>query len=257
MSIKEADFLKFKDEIRQELKVFRESLERDLRNEIRDLKAEQRNLVQSLDFAHGSIDELKKKLESEVLKKECLATEKEALRKKCLAAESKIQDLEDRIVSSVQYSRRANIEIQGVIQKENESVTDLLVRIGNAVKEPIAESDIEACHRVPTRKADKTKSIVVQFKTRSKRDAVLKKAKKARLTNDDLGLDDTAPVFVNEHLCPALKKLLAMTVKKKHEHKWKSVWAYSGKIYAKQSDGSSAVLIAHESDLEGIFGQSE
>lgn len=225
--IKEADFVKFKEEIRQELKVFRESVERDLRNEIRDLRAEQRNQAQSLDFADGTITELKEKLEAEVERNTKLEKENELLRAKRLSIESKTQDLENRMVISEQYSRRANLEIQGVVNQPNENVSDILSKIGSLIHEPIQESDIELCHRVPTRKVDKT-NIVVKFKSRAKRDDVLRKAKKMHLTHKDLDLNDTTdlkdetPFYVNEHLCPTLKKLLAMAVKRKYQHRSRS-----------------------------------
>lgn len=137
------------------------------------------------------------------------------------------------------------------MKKENEDLATILSEIGNAIHEPISSSDVECCHRVPTRNPDKT-NIVVQFKSRAKRDAALKKAKKTRITNRDLGLESTGPVYVNEHLCPALKRLLGMAVKRKYEHKWKSVWTSNGKSYARKNDSSDALQISEERDLARI-----
>ncbi|KAH7956969.1 hypothetical protein HPB52_014019 [Rhipicephalus sanguineus] len=53
-------------------------------------------------------------------------------------------------------------------------------KIGDALGEPIAPSDIEVCHCVPTREAGKS-NIIVQFKGVQKRDTVLEKARKARV----------------------------------------------------------------------------
>lgn len=61
---------------------------------------------------------------------------------------------------------------------------------------------------------------------------------------------------MNEHLCPALKKLLALAVKKKYEYKWKSVWSFNGKIYAKQSDDTPAVHVPNEHDIDKVFSGS-
>lgn len=239
-----AEFLKLKEEMKAELKEHREALERQFRSELRELKAEQQSLTQSLEFAHETIEDLTKKLDAETAKNAGLASENAAL-------ERTLQDLEGRLVHLEQYSRKANLEIQGVIRKDDESVSEILSKVGSAINEPIADSDIEACHRVPTRNADRS-HIIVQFKSRTKRDAVLKKAKKTRLTNNDLGLENTAPVYVNEHLCPALKKLLAMAVKRKHEYHWKSVWSHNGKIFSKQTDDSPIVSITNENDIGKI-----
>lgn len=249
-----AEFTKLKDELKQEQKAFREMLERDLRNEIRDLKNEQTSMCKSLEFAHAEIADLKTRLNVETANNARLEAENRALREQCSDVENKARDLDVRLVQTEQYSRNVNIEIQGVIEKENESVVDIMSKLGEAISEPVAESDIEICHRVPTRNANKT-NIIVQFKSRAKRDTVLKKAKKMRLTNEDIALDSSEPTYVNEHLCPALKKLLGMAIKKKHEHNWKSAWSFKGRIFAKRTDDSPIVPIKNENDLAKICPQ--
>lgn len=249
--------LKLKEEVQQELKMFRDSVVRDFRNEIRDMKTEQRNMTKSIDYAHDSIEELKKKLEEAVAESARLKSDNASLRLENASLKTSVFELEHRLTGCEQYSRNVNIEIQGVVKRETESVSDLLCTLGTIIGEPLSKDDIEACHRVPSRTENKS-NIVVQFKSRVKRDRVLKKAKKARLTNADLGIGNSTsfspPVYVNEHLCPTLKKLLATAVKKKYEMKWKSVWSYNGKIYAKQTDETPAVHIPSERDIDRIFG---
>lgn len=246
-----AEFAKLKDEMRVELKEHREALERQMRNDFRELKVEQQALARSLEFAHGNIADLKKQLNDETTKNVKLASENEVLHAKNAVMERKLQDLETRLVHIELYSRKTNLEIQGVIRKDDESVTEILSKVGYAINEPFDDADIEACHRVPTRNADRS-HIIVQFRSHTKRDTVLKKAKKTRLTNYDLELENTPLVYVNDHLCPAQKKLLAMAVKKKHGHHWKSVWSFNGKIFEKESDDSPIVSITHENDLGRI-----
>lgn len=246
-----ADLAKHKDEIKLELKELRESVERELRSEIRQLRAELKEVTNSLEFAHADVADLKKKLDVETAKNAKLESDNEKLRAQCDATNSKAKELEMRLTSSEQYSRNSNIEIQGVVEKEEESVKDIISKMGQVISEPISESDVESCHRVPTRKGNKP-NIIVQFRSREKRDLVLRKAKKMRLTNKDVGLDEDTPIYVNEHLCPALKKLLAMAVKKKHECHWKSVWSFKGKIFAKQAESTPIIPIRDESDLKLI-----
>lgn len=62
-------------EIRQEFKSFKDSLERDLRNEIREVRNEQRQMGKSIDFSHESVEEIKQKLVSESSKNASLAKE--------------------------------------------------------------------------------------------------------------------------------------------------------------------------------------
>lgn len=246
-----SEIAKMKEELRQEIKSSREAVERALRNEIRDLKNEQIELIKSVEHAHGTIDELKAKLDAEIAKNEVMATENEALRAGKSTLERRTDELDKRIVRQEQYSRNSNLEIQGVEIREGESVENIVSEIGRLIEEPISSSDLEACHRVPTRKPDKS-NIVVQFKSRAKRDIVLKKAKKHRLANNDIGLGTQTPIYVNEHLCPALKKLLGMAVQRKREHDWKFVWSVNGKILAKQTEDSNSIHITCEKDLAKI-----
>lgn len=53
----------------------------------------------------------------------------------------------------------------------------ILAKLGDTIDESITESNIESCHRVPTRHPDKS-NIVVQFRSSAKRDVALQKAKK-------------------------------------------------------------------------------
>lgn len=246
-----AEFAKWKEEYKLEFKAFRESVEREMRNEIRDLKNEQKSLGDSLEHAHGDIRDLETKLETEAKKNTKLAAENEALRAKLASLENGLQDVEKRLLLSEQYSRKTNLEIQGVVKKEGECVAEIVTKIGTVIGEAITAADIETCHRVPTRNAEKS-NIVVQFKSRAKRDSVLHKAKKMRLNNQNLDLENPAPVYVNEHLCPTLKRLLAMAVKRKYDSKWKTVWSYNGKIFAKEHDNAQAVQISCEKDLSKI-----
>lgn len=246
-----SEIAKLKDELRQEMKSSREVIERALRSEIRDLRNEQTELIKSIEHAHESIEELKRKLDIEVAKNEQITKENEALRAGNSTLDRRTEELDKRIVRQEQYSRNANIEIQGVESKEGESVANIVSEIGRVIEEPVSDSDLETCHRVPTRKPDKT-NIVVQFKSRAKRDIFLKKAKKHRLTNTDIGLGTQTPIYVNEHLCPALKKLLGMAVQRKREHDWKFVWCTNGKILAKQTEDSNSVHITCEKDLAKI-----
>ncbi|XP_070386667.1 uncharacterized protein [Dermacentor albipictus] len=252
-----SDFAKVRDEMRHELKLFREGLERDLRTENREFKNEQNNMAKSLEFAFHEINELKTKLVECTAKNAKLESENAALHAKCSFLENTVQSLENRLVQTEQYSRKTNLEIQGVVKTENECLSDLLSKLGSTINEPIAASDLETCHRVPTRSGDRT-NIIVQFKSRAKRDSVFHKARKMRLTNTDLGLEGSSSVYVNEHLCPALKKLLAMAVKRKHAHHWKSVWSLNGKIFARRAEDTPVLHIRNESDVEKITsGQAQ
>ncbi|KAH8031733.1 hypothetical protein HPB51_020707 [Rhipicephalus microplus] len=98
------------------------------------------------------------------------------------------------LTASEPYSRNRNIEIKGIPQSSDEKLLETLHRVGELLNVPIDESDVEVCHRVVSKNVKDTPNIVAQFKSRSKRDMVLQKAKKMRITSKDFGHSQGTPV---------------------------------------------------------------
>lgn len=244
----------FKDELKQELKMFRESLERDIRTELRDIRADLKELTEikkGMSFINQEHESMKQALA--LIKKENSGLKKEnaELNGKCGELARALKETENRLVSCEQYSRNNNLEVKGIPKDDAENVDQLISKLGEVIGEPITKADVEACHRVPTRDREKS-NIIVRFQNRNKRDCVLEKAKKKRISCSDLGLSMEAPVYVNEHLCPYLKKLLGMTTSKKREHRWLYVWVRNGKIFAKKASDTPVITISKEDDLSQI-----
>lgn len=225
--------------------------EKGSRSEIRELRAEMKTLTDSVKFMSDKFEDMKKGLREATEEREALRRANEELRAKCKENDNIIQQLQKRVVQSEQYSCRSNVEIKGLIQQENECVAGLVGKIGDVLGEHIAPSDIEVCHRVPTREAGKS-NIIVQFKSVQKRDTVLEKVRKARVRNNQVGIPDDARVFVNEHLCPALKRLLSLALARRREYQWHFVWTRNGKVLVRETEASSAIHIASEADLQKI-----
>lgn len=137
-------------------------------------------------------------------------------------------------------------------------------RVCAVLEEPVLPADIDACHRVPTRGTEK--NIIVQFKSRQQRDRVLEKARKRRITNGSLRLggeqgDSTSadggtgggvPIYINEHLCQSVKRLLGMAIARKREHNWRFVLTRNGKTFARKHERSALQHIVTVADLSKI-----
>lgn len=204
-----------------------------------------------MDFINKAFEGIRKEFEA-------LSKEKDELkRKKCESASipyetllQAIKETEARLVHCEQYSRNTHLEMKGIPKEENENVTDTVRKIGDLIGSPIAADEIEVCHRVPTR--NKESNIIIQFRSRARRDAVLEAAKKKRISNKDLGSTASTPIYINEHLCPVLKRLLGMSVAKKREYNWKFVWVRNGRIFARKTDNAPILEITLADDLEKI-----
>lgn len=93
---------------------------------------------------------------------------------------------------------------------------DIIENIGAKLVKPISTNDIEICHRVAVANSFK-RYVIVHFIRRSKRNAVLEKARRFRSQGTDVGLRSDMPYLQNEHLCHNLKRLLAKTTSEKRE----------------------------------------
>lgn len=66
------------------------------------------------------------------------------------------------------------------MQTENEDLHQVLETIGQSLGEAITASDVDVCHRVPT-KSEGITNIVVQFQRRENRGNVLETGRKEKL----------------------------------------------------------------------------
>ncbi|KAL3279448.1 hypothetical protein HHI36_016959 [Cryptolaemus montrouzieri] len=90
---------------------------------------------------------------------------------------SQVADLNSRLNTIEQYSRSNNLEIQGVTEKNNENLLNVVCTIAQHLDFNISESMIDYVHRVPTRKENGTKNIIVRFQNRRTKEDMLAAAK--------------------------------------------------------------------------------
>lgn len=224
--------------------------QREFRREMRDVKASMSHMNKEFEDMRKDCEEVKK--ENAALK-----ASNAKLLQEIASLKMELHENSLRVTAQEQYSRNKNIEVKGIPYQTTENLEDILSKVGDALGEPIEKTDVEISHRVPTRNTaeDATQqNIVIMFNHRAKRDAVLEKARKTRLTTDDVGYTAKQPFYINEHLCPQLKKLLGMTVAKKKELGWRFAWSRGGKVFARQTENSKAVRIACEADLAKMRG---
>lgn len=237
-----SELAKMLKDVQRDLQEMRTSLERDFRKENRELKASIQAFTEKFETMNTRYLELQE--ENLELKKA-----NASLVGDCAELKKQVRDQEQRIVELEQYSRNRNIEIKGVPASEGEDLPGILDKIAKAVGEPITSADVAVCHRVPCKEPSRS-NIIVQFHNRTKRDVLLAKARKARLSVEDLGMSEKGPVFINEHLCPALKKLLGMTVAKKKDKGWRFAWSRDGKIFARKTESSRILRVSCVTDLD-------
>lgn len=224
----------------KELLKYVTDLNAGLRKDIDDVK-------EGMTYMNETFEELRTtKVELDALKKEhaALKLEKEQLAKSLVTTQKELTELK-------QYTRLSNLEIKGIPQNQNESLMEVVQRIGDKVGMCVEPKDIDVVDRVPTKDRTKT-NIIVRFSSRAVRDKVLQAAKKKRLSASDIGFSDTNAVYINEHLCPEYKALLGMAIARKKEKNWRFVWVSQSKILARKAENSNVIHIASRDDLDKI-----
>ena len=105
-------------------------------------------------FISGQYESQRKSIDN-MLKKQV------ALEKENMAFKEEIKSLEKKFISSAQelndlqqYGRRECIELVGIPKMENENTEEVAIKVFNEIGVKINQSDITACHRVPSRKGD-------------------------------------------------------------------------------------------------------
>ncbi|KAH9375069.1 hypothetical protein HPB48_021386 [Haemaphysalis longicornis] len=138
----------------------------------------------------------------------------------CNSLNQMVTEHEQRMTDFEQYSRIRNVDVKGIPEVVNEKLPDILKNLGEFVSENISEDDIDACHPVPSRD-DGCANIVVQCRSRTKREAFIEKGRKTRVCTTDLVFPESSSVYINENLCPTLKKLLGQVIPLNNEKHWK------------------------------------
>ena len=122
-----------------------------------------------------------------------LAAEKARLKDQVQRLHGANMYLENGLHDLHQYSRRNNLKRYGLQEckdsgEEEAKLLEFLHELGVTIE----AGDIETCHRIPTKRKDKKKPLIVRFVNRRKRDKIFAARKQTTRRS----------VFVNEHLSP-------------------------------------------------------
>lgn len=165
----------------------------------------------------------------------------------------KIQQLEDRLDETEQYSRRNCVEIQG-LPVQNNDVIQTVKDLGSALGMEIQDSMIDACHTLGRKPNSKEPSgIIVKFVRRVNADDMLAKRRAKRdFSTRHLNLTSDYPIYVNESLTSARRRLLAMAREERKKHGYKWLWVRGGKILLRKEDNGPVIFVKCQADLQKI-----
>lgn len=165
---------------------------------------------------------------------------------------TKVRMLEDRLEDMEQYSRSNCVEIQGIPVTPTESVMNIVKDVGKALDLTISDSMVDACHRLGVRQnSDNPPGIIVKFVRRlDKEDFLQKRRVKRTLSTRHIGRTDDRPIYINESLSPARRRLHAMARRYQREKSFKFLWVRNGKIFLRKEENAPVKVVSREEDLE-------
>ena len=158
------------------------------------------DLTRSLEFSQMEVDELKHRVKDLELNKKTHEDTTKVLHEDLKMKEEKICTLEKRTNYMEDYSRRSNLQIAGMEERQGgETWEQTAVAVSGLLENKLGlpNIDLERAHRVGQRLLHRPRPVIVRFKNYCDREAVLRNVAKLRGTK----------IFINEDLCPASQAL--------------------------------------------------
>lgn len=231
-----------------------ESFKHEIFNELKSHSSQFQEFKLSLEFFSAKLDESNQTMEiikeqnKEILKENSiLKQEKLILHERVGALETKVRELE-------QYSRRNNIEINGIPKTPGENELDILRDIGRVIGEEVEARDVVAVHRVPAYNKARTPALIARFTTRQQRDTWLAKYRQQKpiLANSINNSFPATKVYIGEHLTPDNKILLAKLKEECKAENVQFVWCREGKFYVRKSEEHRGVRVNGVEEIKKI-----
>lgn len=176
---------------------------------------------------------------------------------KIIFLEDKLIKVERDLHMGAQYSRRNNMEIQGIPDYISDNVLEeTVINILEAVDVNVDARMIEACHRLPSNSGPKP--TILKFVNRKDCEAALKNKKKlAKIDKEKIGLPKDAQLYFNNNLCPFYRRLAWKCRKLKRTTNIMSCWNENGIVHLRINEGDKYMKITHDSDLDELFPDFE
>ena len=219
------------------------------------------DLTKTFDFFDKKISEMEDNIISN------LVAENKKLASRCDDLEFVTNKLTSRVAvlekchwQSIQYNRRNNIEIAGIPSTiSNEQLEDKVCEVLNSIDVSVGPADIEACHRLPLNRNEKSENetsqrTIVKLINRKICEKALKNRKNLKdVDKEKLGFVSSTKIYINDSLCPYYRGLYAKCRKLRTDGKIFACWTFNGIVTMKITENSKFINILHDDDLYKLF----
>lgn len=235
-------FEQLKSDQEKKFNIITESIQ-EIKNYRKDVTEINKKIEKILENTTNVYTELKKSVDQTILE------HKEAL--------IKIDRLELQL-EQVQRQQLANtIEIVNIPKEDKENLQDIVSKLHNSLGVNLTEREINQIYRVSTNKKN---PIVVQYHTVKCQNEVIQAMKQyknikpntftAKIINNDWNEDS---IYVNEALTPNARRLHFLARRLCKNQNFKFCWTNKGRVYVRKTEGSPAILIKHEHQIQKLM----
>lgn len=218
-----------------------------LHTSMQEIKEQNCEIRTSIDFISGQYDEMVKKID--ILENE---------RKNHLAY---IQSLEHKVENFEKGLKSSSLEIRNIPVKNPESKEDLLkiiANVGDALTTPIQKADVKDVFRSSS-KTSPHRPIIIDFNSVLLKEKVLQAVKNYNKNHTDkLNTSiinirgPSQPIFISENLTSKAKRVYYLARDFAKTHAYTYCWTTHGRIYLREKEGTPALRIDSEADLQKL-----
>lgn len=224
--------------------------------QINSVRSEQRDICNSLELCHASINDLKLLVHNQDSKIVKCESDIERIGNQNVTVQNKLKSLERDMNFLEQYSHRNNLIIYGIPEQTNENIHTVIRRLAVAIQfEDWSLNYVDAVHRIGAKSGSRPRPIIIKFTSRLVKEEFLKKRKVRRnLKAMDLGYSSEDSIYINESLTSSTRHLLKQTREAAKAKNYNQVWTMNCSIFVrKDSKGNwPAIRINSPQDLEGL-----
>lgn len=159
-----------------------------------------------------------------------------------------IREIKSQLNKREQQELKNNLIIQGIPNKENENVEDIIKKIGHKLEIPV-EGKFKA-YRIGKDHTKKISAIKVIFDEHNTKARWLKSKKKVHLNTSELGYNTSNKVYLNHDLTKANLELYKAARNFKNENAYKFLWIANGNILLRKDESSKVVLLETTEQLK-------
>lgn len=196
--------------------------------ELEEMRREIGNWKEEIKKSRGEIEKVKGKIDKQEIEAKVLRENIEYLlikEKACLA------------------------EIKGIERVKGEILEEIVIAAATKGGIKLGNKDIQEVYRIQTR-GKRDDIICVKFREERIRDDFVALCRKARISRDECGRVGKEPVYINESLPWATRKLFGEArffIKKEN---YKFCWIKKGKIFIRKDTDSNIIWIKNNEDLK-------